>query len=290
MSNCFRRFVSAGDVFGVLLPSRTQLPQPSLSAATATAAVLQRYEVVYFQVQAVSPVSPEPLAVNPTVTQLVLQGGSARVLLPVGFKRYAVTAAAARAAQQPTISSSSTAVQTGQDDAASGAGVAASTKQQQQQQQQQQQPLLLGVHASAAYQHAPGLPGVPGPLTDNWRHVGTLLAPLLHPSSAAVELSCSLLLWGPRGSGRRTAARAAAAALGMHVIEWSCHDLKVRLMLVLMCYNRCFDLRQMCYVAWGGISPFALWVLRLRGRHMSNCNILCVSHLHACGPRKLNIT
>jgi hypothetical protein len=185
--------------------------------------------VVYFQVQAVSPVSPEPLAVNPAVTHLVLQGGSARVLLPVGFKGYAVAAAAARAAQHSSTttssSNSSTAVRSVQYEAASYAGVAAVPKQQ------QQQPLLLGVHASAAYQHAPGLPGVPGPLTDNWRHVGHLLAPLLHPSSAAVELSCSLLLWGPRGSGRRTAARAAAAALGMHVIEWSCHDLKVRLVL-----------------------------------------------------------
>jgi hypothetical protein len=241
----FCRFVSSGDVFGVLLPSRDQLPQPKhtpAAAAAATAALLQRYEVVYFQVQAVSPASPEPLAVNPAVTQLVLQGGSARILLPVGFKGYAVAAAAARASQQctstTTSSSSRTAEQSVQDVAAPVAAVAAAPKQQQ---QQQQQPLLLGVHASAAYQLAPGLPGVPGPLTDNWKHVGQLLAPLLHPSSAAVELSCSLLLWGPRGSGRRTAARAAAAALGMHVIEWSCYDLKVRLVMLLcvMCYNRC---------------------------------------------------
>jgi hypothetical protein len=189
------------------------------AAAAATAAVLQRYEVVYFQVQGVSPASLEPLAVNPAVTQLILQGGSARVLQPVGFKGYAVAAAAAKASKQqaelPKSSSSSSAVQSLQCNSA------AARKQQ----------LLLGVHASAAYQAAAGLPGVPGPLTDNWRHVGQLLAPLLHPSSAAVELSCSLLLWGPRGSGRRTAARAAAAALGMHVIEWSCYDLKVSKML-----------------------------------------------------------
>ncbi|MFX8164673.1 AAA family ATPase [Acinetobacter baumannii] len=54
-----------------------------------------------------------------------------------------------------------------------------------------------------------------------------MLAPLLHPAAAAVDLAVALLLWGPRGSGRRTAARAAAAALGLHCIELGCHDLRV---------------------------------------------------------------
>jgi hypothetical protein len=242
----------------VLLPSRLQLPQPSTLPAAATAAaaaVQQRFEVVYFQVQAVSPASLEPLAVNPAVTQLVLQGGSARVLLPVGFKGYAVAAAAARAnKQQAAIPSSSSSSST--------------TSTAMQVLQHVKQPLLLGVHASAAYQPAPGLPGVSGPLTDNWRQVGQLLAPLLHPSSAAVELSCSLLLWGPRGSGRRTAARAAAAALGMHVIEWSCHDLRVSKSAVL-CWLGSFN----CILAWcaslgqpgqASLSRFAMPLLVMR--------------------------
>eukprot|EP00775_Hariotina_reticulata_P005907 gene5907-6148_t len=66
-----------------------------------------------------------------------------------------------------------------------------------------------------------------GPLHNTWRSVADVLVPLLHPGSASIELHVSLLLWGPRGSGRRTAGRAAAAALGLQVIELSCYDLKV---------------------------------------------------------------
>lgn len=52
-----------------------------------------------------------------------------------------------------------------------------------------------------------------------------VFAPLLHPSALQPELSAALLLHGPHGSGRRTAARAAAAALGLHCVAVSCHEL-----------------------------------------------------------------
>ncbi len=52
-----------------------------------------------------------------------------------------------------------------------------------------------------------------------------VFAPLLHPSALHTELSAALLLHGPHGSGRRTAARAAAAALGLHCVAVSCHEL-----------------------------------------------------------------
>ena len=203
---------------------------------------------------------------------MVLQGGLARSLLPVGFKSFAASVAAAAAAASAAgaaaaaggggckageaSSSGSSSVHPAAAAAAGAAagspdqcgpqpntqlGVSGSTssapqQQQQQQQPQQQQrqqhtpctaPLLLGATASAAWAPSVGVSGVPGPLTATWKAVGAVLAPLLHPSSAAVELAVSLLLWGPRGSGRRTAARAAAAALGCNVIELSCHDLKV---------------------------------------------------------------
>lgn len=58
--------------------------------------------------------------------------------------------------------------------------------------------------------------------------VASLLAPLLHPGSLGVEVRASLLLLGPPGSGRRTAARAAAAALGLHYIPVSGYELRVR--------------------------------------------------------------
>ena len=38
-------------------------------------------------------------------------------------------------------------------------------------------------------------------------------------------LRAALLLVGPAGSGRTTAATAAAAALGLHLIPFNCHDL-----------------------------------------------------------------
>ena len=44
--------------------------------------------------------------------------------------------------------------------------------------------------------------------------------------SAALALQVAVLLLGPRGSGRSTAVRAAAAALGIHFVPFSCHDLK----------------------------------------------------------------
>jgi hypothetical protein len=120
-------------------------------------------------------------------------------------------------------------------------------------------PSLLGAHSSAAWASSAGLPGVPGPLTATWRHLGQSLAPLLHPASSAVELSVALLLWGPRGSGRRTAARAAAAALGLNYIELSCHDLKVgRLRCLLCCFGEPLGARGGGEVAgpkrggWGG--------------------------------------
>lgn len=44
--------------------------------------------------------------------------------------------------------------------------------------------------------------------------------------SAGLALQLSVLLVGPRGSGRSTAVRAATAALGIHMVPFSCHDLK----------------------------------------------------------------
>ncbi len=44
--------------------------------------------------------------------------------------------------------------------------------------------------------------------------------------SSALALQVAVLLLGPRGSGRGTAVRAAAAALGIHFVPFSCHDLK----------------------------------------------------------------
>jgi hypothetical protein len=213
------RFVSSGDLIGLLVPAQQRVPAPQQQQQQQQQGALPHFDVAYFQVQAVAPEVPTPLAVNPASTHFVLQGGTARSLLPVGFKAFAASAAAA-AAEGPPSKQSNSPLPGAQTTAAAEAEVAAAAAAA--------STSILGVHASAAAAAStPGLPGVPGPLTDTWRSVGAVLAPLLHPAAAAVDLAVALLLWGPRGSGRRTAARAAAAALGLNCIELSCHDLRV---------------------------------------------------------------
>ncbi|KAK9918621.1 hypothetical protein WJX75_005422 [Coccomyxa subellipsoidea] len=54
--------------------------------------------------------------------------------------------------------------------------------------------------------------------------IAHLLAPLCHQRGLQAGLRVALLLHGPSGSGKSTAVHAAAAALGLHVIPYSCHD------------------------------------------------------------------
>ncbi len=211
------RYVSQGDIFGFLVRSDTGLPSAPLAGSPQTlnpAPCDGPWEAVFFRVQAVTPCSVTPLLVDPCATELVLQGGVAHSLLPVGFLGYAATAAAsgAAAACLPSNAAPSAAPA-----AAGGAAAAAAPSAAP----------ALGEWASAVAHAAPGLAGVPGPLTGTWRRLARLLAPLLHPAAAHVDVAASVLLWGPRGSGRRTAARAAAAALGLHALEFNCHDLRV---------------------------------------------------------------
>ena len=120
----------------------------------------------------------------------------------------------------------------------------------------------LGITADAAWREHAHLAGV-GSLLPAWRQIAQLLAPLCHQVCQAVcctllgatkfpakenvaiathrqvaevqgcavlqrglqaGLRVSLLLHGPSGSGKSTAVRAAAAALGLHVIPYSCHE------------------------------------------------------------------
>lgn len=71
--------------------------------------------------------------------------------------------------------------------------------------------------------------GIIGPLRPIWRDIATCLAPVLHPASLSLQhLTPSILVTGAAGSGKTTAVAAAAAALGLHFLPWSCHDIKVR--------------------------------------------------------------
>ncbi|KAK9814693.1 hypothetical protein WJX72_009974 [[Myrmecia] bisecta] len=57
------------------------------------------------------------------------------------------------------------------------------------------------------------------------RPVAEVVAPLMHEGSVAYNLRTALLLHAPRGAGKATAVGAAAAALGAHVVPFSCHEL-----------------------------------------------------------------
>ncbi|RUP43521.1 P-loop containing nucleoside triphosphate hydrolase protein, partial [Jimgerdemannia flammicorona] len=52
----------------------------------------------------------------------------------------------------------------------------------------------------------------------------TLISSCLHPLSSTLSLSCTVLLHGPRGSGKRTSALWAAERCGVHVVETNCYD------------------------------------------------------------------
>ncbi|KAG2449569.1 hypothetical protein HYH02_005102 [Chlamydomonas schloesseri] len=211
------RYVSAGDVLAVPLPATFQAPAPAASGGTGRSSDAQSHQgsrrLVYFKVTEVSPADQEerqaqqwcrqrqqqqpqagrvPLLVSPEQTLLVLQGGLCRSALPVGCDYWS----------QPEVTA----------DCGSASG-----------------PLLqLGSDPAAVLPRVPGpgLAGTPGPLLPTWRRVAEVLAPLLHPAALALDLPApALLLHGPPGSGRRTAARAAAAALGLHFVAVSCHEL-----------------------------------------------------------------
>lgn len=83
--------------------------------------------------------------------------------------------------------------------------------------------------------------GLPGPLRPTWRRLYSVIAPLLHPDGLDVPLRASVLLHGPGGSGKRTAARAACAAAGMHLIPLSCHEIKVRPAVLRLGLHKCCD-------------------------------------------------
>lgn len=68
-----------------------------------------------------------------------------------------------------------------------------------------------------------------GTLLPIWWDIAGLLAPLLHPLSAGTvpNLRSAVLLHGPRGSGKRTAVTATAAALGCHAVWINCRDINI---------------------------------------------------------------
>lgn len=46
--------------------------------------------------------------------------------------------------------------------------------------------------------------------------------------ASEADLQMALLVHGPKGSGKTTAVQAAAAALGLHLVPFNCHELKTQ--------------------------------------------------------------
>lgn len=160
---------------------------------------------------------PYPAAVNQSWWACCVQGGHCRCLRPVGHEGWAARGGSSSSSSRSASPTDS--LHAGNEQPAEAAAL-------QQHQTAGDRP-LLGVHVSAASHPHPGLPGLRGPLLPTWRALARLAAPLLHPASLATPVKLSLLLHGPRGSGKQVAVRAAAAALGINVIPWSAYDLKV---------------------------------------------------------------
>lgn len=69
-------------------------------------------------------------------------------------------------------------------------------------------------------------PEGPVPLQrDTVKILASILAPTLCPSALSSKFRVSVLLYGLEGCGKRTVVRYVARRLGLHVVEYNCHDL-----------------------------------------------------------------
>nr|XP_010907043.1 peroxisome biogenesis protein 6 isoform X1 [Elaeis guineensis] len=60
---------------------------------------------------------------------------------------------------------------------------------------------------------------------DSVKLLASILAPTLCPSALSSKFRVAVFLYGPAGCGKRTVVRYVAGRLGLHVVEFSCHDL-----------------------------------------------------------------
>ena len=65
-----------------------------------------------------------------------------------------------------------------------------------------------------------------GQLLPVWEDIAHVVACTIHPQSTAITMRPSIMLHGPNGAGKRTATKAAAAALGCHFVSLSCEDIR----------------------------------------------------------------
>ncbi|KGN44900.1 peroxisome biogenesis protein 6 [Cucumis sativus] len=88
--------------------------------------------------------------------------------------------------------------------------------------------LVLGgtVHSAVPPDLLVGLPRTLAPVQANTvKLLASILTPTLCPSPLSSRYRISVLLYGMEGCGKRTVIRYVAQRLGLHVVEFSCHDI-----------------------------------------------------------------
>ncbi|KAL0039627.1 hypothetical protein WJX77_003781 [Trebouxia sp. C0004] len=228
------RLLAKGDVFAIPSASTASTDSILQSLYSLPDNLQSTLDLDYFKVIGMDPSYGTACAIDFSETNLMLEG-DCNSPLPVGLPGYIASEhAQLKSSTQipadtrtpvelhtPTLSHPQSPSQ-GLPGSAEGP---AAVSGQQQDAAQASRGRQVGVHANAAWDPNPELAGC-GPLLPSWRRLADLFMPLLHRDSSALALQVAVLLLGPRGSGRSIAVRAAAAALGIHFVPFSCHDLK----------------------------------------------------------------
>ncbi|XP_015969025.1 peroxisome biogenesis protein 6 [Arachis duranensis] len=88
--------------------------------------------------------------------------------------------------------------------------------------------LVLGGSSPSALPPDLLIAGPEGPVPlqgDTVKILGSILTPTFCPSALSSKFRISVLLYGLAGCGKRTVVRYVARRLGLHVVEYNCHDL-----------------------------------------------------------------
>ncbi|CAL5226879.1 g9752 [Coccomyxa viridis] len=188
------RLLAQGDVFAVSMAdiAGTAEVLASLLRDTSISTDVPS-TLVYFRVDKMLPASNTSLLVDPRRTAMTMKG-SCSCTMPIGLRPSPQLRAPAEGAATAPVHAPAT-------------GEAA----------------CLSRSALAAYALAPRLPGA-GVLLPAWRQVAKLLALMNHQGAEASNVCVSVLIHGPSGCGKSTAVSAAAAALGLNVVPYSCHE------------------------------------------------------------------
>eukprot|EP00884_Botryococcus_braunii_P001649 jgi/Botrbrau1/11485/Bobra.0360s0012.1 len=197
------RLLAKGDVIAVQLPEESGCAflLNSLYGCMAGAEGPERLQhLAFLKVVDIQPDRPGCFVVDQNITTMSLQG-TACGAIPVGITPNAARAAASEPSGEGHVN---------------GVPQPPTTSLQ---------PLGLGRDIGAAWLEPAFLPGT-GPLLPAWRQLASIIAPVMHQGAANAGVRVAVLITGPEGSGRTTAVKAAAAALGLQLLPFSALEVR----------------------------------------------------------------